>query len=166
MPYKDRQKSLDARKRYKKTDKGKATNKKSCEKYFKTEKGQEVKKEGQKRYSKTEKGKACKKRWNTSEKGKLWNENRRLKDKYGITLIEKETMFNEQKCLCKLCNRELPNFRESCVEHDHKTGRIRGLVHNSCNIFIGIVEQTPEVLLNINQYLTDCKEDEERSAIN
>ena len=63
-------------------------------------------------------------------------------------------MYDNQQGLCALCQGVLDDMRSSCVEHCHTTGKIRGLVHNKCNIFIGIVEDQPLLLTHIKNYLT------------
>ena len=58
------------------------------------------------------------------------------KSVYGIGLDEYQFMVQIQKNKCALCGCELSNGREgkgSYVDHDHKTGRVRGLLCRSCN---------------------------------
>src|SRR5258708_35254202 len=64
-----------------------------------------------------------------------------LKCRYGISLEQKREMFDSQKGLCKLCGEPLPaDFRKAHTDHDHATEVVRGLVHWSCNRFIGLLE--------------------------
>ncbi len=160
MPYKKKEDAIEAAKRFRKTPKGKACIKRGYKKWSNTTKGSDKKRELQRKWNKTDKGKACKKRWYSSEKGKIWNENKRLKSKYGIDLIQKQFMYDNQNGLCKLCDDPLPEMRKSCVEHCHRTGTIRGLVHNECNIFIGIVENNPNTIRNVSTYLKIKKDNE------
>ena len=65
--------------------------------------------------------------------------NKRLMDKYGITSEQWDKMFLLQNGRCPICNKPLrrPGNKEgkpaSAVDHDHKSGRVRGLVDYYCN---------------------------------
>lgn len=62
-----------------------------------------------------------------------------LEGKYGITSIQWGKIFDRQKGKCPICLRALrrPGNKEgkpaSAVDHDHKTGRVRGIVDYYCN---------------------------------
>ena len=62
-----------------------------------------------------------------------------LKDRYGITSAQWDRIFDYQKGKCPICLKSLrrPNNKEgkpaSAVDHDHKSGRVRGLVDYYCN---------------------------------
>jgi hypothetical protein len=52
-----------------------------------------------------------------------------------------EYWFKLQGGKCAFCHRTLrPNRKESVLDHDHATDRIRGLVHHTCNVAVGGVE--------------------------
>lgn len=91
-----------------------------------------------------------------TEKFKLAKLNGSLKYKYGITLAQKEKMFHDQGGLCPICVLPLPTFLSAncCVDHDHETLRVRGLVHKACNLWIGFVEKhSMAVFGRIKDYL-------------
>lgn len=64
-----------------------------------------------------------------------------LRDKYGITLTQYSALFDHQRGLCRICKRRLRRDHSSpredgvraCIEHNHKTQRVRGLTCNYCN---------------------------------
>ena len=74
-------------------------------------------------------------------------------------------MFAQQKGKCALCNIQIfMPYRFSAdpqgarVDHDHKTGRVRGLLCHSCNSMLGFYEtllnRHPEFdIYNINVYI-------------
>src|SRR5579863_4199540 len=58
-----------------------------------------------------------------------------LKKAFGMTLEQFKTMYEEQKGLCAVCGEAFEGT--PCVDHDHATGEVRGLVHDACNKVLG-----------------------------
>ena len=65
-----------------------------------------------------------------------------IKHRYGITLDEYAELLKSQGGLCAICGEHgkpharakfLDTPREFDVDHDHETGRVRGLLCNRCN---------------------------------
>ena len=75
-----------------------------------------------------------------------------LKRKFGITMEEYQRMLYEQKGVCAIC-RKPPTKKRLAVDHDHNTGRIRGLLHTQCNAAIGILKDDPAVMYAAAVYL-------------
>jgi hypothetical protein len=73
--------------------------------------------------------------------------------KYGITGDLFREILERQGEKCPICGKVLT--KNPSVDHDHITGKIRGLICNSCNLTIGIVGESPEILRNIAKYLED-----------
>ena len=68
--------------------------------------------------------------------------NNGLKRSYGITLEDYNKMLYEQKACCKACGRHQSEFeRVLVVDHNHKTGQIRGLLCSPCNVSLGMLEE-------------------------
>ena len=76
------------------------------------------------------------------EKAKT-NPSQRMKHlkKYGLTLEQYEAMHNAQNGVCAICGKPNQNNRILCVDHDHKTGKVRKLLCTSCNSKLGIYEE-------------------------
>lgn len=88
----------------------------------------------------------------TREKYLKIRRNRHLVKKYGITLEQYEKMFTEQDRKCGICGKE--NERVSlAVDHDHGTGKIRGILCENCNRGIGMFKHQTELLDKAKQYL-------------
>jgi hypothetical protein len=69
--------------------------------------------------------------------------------KYGIefTPEQYQEMHDLQAGLCKICGRAEPaSGRRLAVDHDHKTGRVRGLLCTKCNTTVGWVEMYPDLI--------------------
>jgi len=57
-----------------------------------------------------------------------------LRKTYGITLDDYAQLFAEQRESCWICERHQENFKTAlAVDHNHKTGRVRGLLCYACN---------------------------------
>lgn len=73
--------------------------------------------------------------------------NRLLKFRYGITLEEYNKLLIEQNNSCKMCSRSQNEFKRLLVvDHDHKTGEIRGLLCDGCNTSIAILDNESAML--------------------
>jgi hypothetical protein len=64
---------------------------------------------------------------------------------YGITLDEYQKMHEAQNGLCAICHRPETRtirgeVRPLCVDHEHETGRVRGLLCSNCNVAIGFLD--------------------------
>lgn len=74
----------------------------------------------------------------------------RYKYQYGITTEDYEAMYKKQGGVCGLCG-GLPNGQGKIrglfhVDHDHKTGRARGLLCGKCNIGVGCLNDDATLL--------------------
>ncbi len=73
------------------------------------------------------------KRRRSTPRYKLWVKKSRLKERFGMSL----EAYNLLKCLqrnrCSICG----NVRKLFVDHDHETGKVRGLLCGGCNGAIG-----------------------------
>ena len=56
-----------------------------------------------------------------------------------MTVEEYDRLFELQRGLCDICGRKDYDKlgRRLAVDHDHTTGKIRGLLCYKCNIFLG-----------------------------
>lgn len=67
-----------------------------------------------------------------------------------INLRELETLLAEYDGHCVLCAREA---EKPCVDHDHATGIVRGLLCSTCNTGLGKFGDDPERLRAAAAYL-------------
>ena len=82
------------------------------------------------------------------------NRNSRFKYLYKITLEEYNTMFTAQEGKCLGCKKHQTQLQTRlCVDHCHKTGKVRGLLCNPCNRGLGLLYDSPEILENLIAYL-------------
>jgi len=58
--------------------------------------------------------------------------------RYGIAIAVYNKMFEEQQGYCMICGKHQSELKRALsVDHNHHTGRIRGLLCGSCNTAIG-----------------------------
>ena len=75
-------------------------------------------------------------RKDTPEQRTRWS----LKTRYGLTPADVDAMRARQGGGCGICGG--PMARE-CVDHDHATGRVRGLLCHPCNIKLHAIDKWP-----------------------
>lgn len=82
--------------------------------------------------------------------------------KYGITLEQYEALSKQQDGLCAICRQPQRGRKKDvrgkrtaflCVDHDHQTGRVRGLLCNPCNVALGQLDDDTERLQRAIEYL-------------
>lgn len=75
--------------------------------------------------------------------------------RYGISLEAYGVLEQAQNYCCKICGKHKSEVRLGIldVDHDHKTGEIRGLLCSSCNRGIGFFLENTTNLLRAIQYL-------------
>lgn len=93
---------------------------------------------------------------------KMCTQNRRahLKNKYGITEAVFNLLLLKQCHKCAICGCVLKNDNSKkgrVVDHDHITGKVRGLLCRDCNRMLIAIE-TPEFVEKAQQYLHPIKD--------
>lgn len=106
------------------------------------------------------KEKAPRRRENDNKRNKRKPEqkqNSKFKARYGITLDQFNKISAEQNDECLICKKhKLQNKNGKLfVDHDHKTGKIRGLLCDRCNKSLGLMEDNVEFLRKAIGYLTE-----------
>ena len=82
-----------------------------------------------------------------------------LKRMYGIDLNDYEEMLKEQNYCCKICKKNINTLNKGhkkalCVDHCHKTKKVRGLLCDSCNRGIGLLKEDLNILEEAIKYLS------------
>jgi hypothetical protein len=70
-------------------------------------------------------------------------------NKYGITIEQYEEILKKQSGLCAICNRK----KRLCIDHCHKTGKVRGLLCFNCNALLGQANDSIEIIDSSKAYL-------------
>lgn len=69
---------------------------------------------------------------------------RRILQTYGITVERYEELMTLQSGVCAICKRVSADGSALCVDHDHETGAVRGLLCRECNLMIK--SESPSIL--------------------
>jgi predicted flap endonuclease-1-like 5' DNA nuclease len=88
------------------------------------------------------------------EKRKLYSRNSRIRT-YGIEPNEYYEMLEKQGHGCAICKAK-PTYRAMNIDHNHKTGKVRGLLCDGCNLSLGHLERDDWVK-KAKQYLAKYK---------
>ena len=65
---------------------------------------------------------------------------------YGVDRTEFSRLITQQNHTCLICACSIDD--KCCVDHDHTTGKVRGLLCNRCNLKVGVLETTPPDILS------------------
>ena len=77
-----------------------------------------------------------------------------LKRVYGLSLAEYNNLFLKQSGCCDICGKHQTVFAQTLnVDHDHNTGKVRGLLCGRCNVFLGVIENN-EWVTKMRAYLS------------
>jgi hypothetical protein len=76
--------------------------------------------------------------------------------RYGLSEFAYAEMLLKQNGVCALCG-GLPKGkkRDLEVDHDHETGKVRALLCCACNVLLGRVEKSPQLIENMVAYLKE-----------
>lgn len=87
--------------------------------------------------------------YNNSDKKRA----RDLRIKFGITPEIYDTILANQNGVCAICSKSCTSGKLLAVDHDHNTGKVRGLLCMKCNTGLGKFLDSPELLRKSANYL-------------
>ena len=83
-----------------------------------------------------------------------------LKYKYGVTEEELMEILRIQNNACAICKSSLPDLmvyenrqRGYAIDHNHDTGKFRGVLCLNCNTLLGMAKDDKDILLAAVDYL-------------
>ena len=93
----------------------------------------------------------------------LHERKRYLKKKYGISFDDYENLFRLQGGVCAVCNRPETmsigrKITNLSVDHDHKTGKVRGLLCFACNTALGQLGESIDRIRSLAAYVEKHQE--------
>ena len=86
------------------------------------------------------------------------------KKRYNITFESYKARLEQQSNRCAICGisfdilkkikiNQVPGLGEPRIDHNHKTGKIRGLLCDDCNTALGSFQDNPLILIKAVKYL-------------
>jgi hypothetical protein len=81
---------------------------------------------------------------------KALNRKSHLKIKYGLTVEEVDQLAQAQDYACAICG---TTERELCIDHNHETGVVRGLLCGPCNTAIAVLGDDLDGVLRAANYM-------------
>lgn len=104
---------------------------------------------------------AGRKKYNKEHRKEILDYHR--KKKYGINNLDFNEIMDRQKGVCAIClkpetmKHQNGKIKESSVDHDHKTGKTRGLLCTKCNVAIGLMNDDSRLLKRAMNYINNKK---------
>lgn len=75
-----------------------------------------------------------------------------IKRKYGLSKEQYEEVMKD--AVCEICGDE----KKLCIDHDHDTGKVRGVLCRTCNMGIGLLGDKYQQVLQAAKYLEESDE--------
>ena len=141
---------------------------KAYRKKWKKENRERINRRARERYAESDVMYENQKRWqedhrdqrNETARNKYTTDGRwkkQLKDRFGITPEKYWSMHADQEGLCAICHKEQCVGTKLDVDHDHETGKVRGLLCRHCNTGIGLLKDSIYLIGKALSYLTKWK---------
>jgi hypothetical protein len=110
-------------------------------------------KEQRDRWNRSEAKKVVDKKWKASHPNYKY-----IPSEYGMSIEDYQELFDEQGGVCAICgNPETRQTEEKfnwlCIDHNHETGEIRGLLCSKCNRSLGLFGDSIDFLYDAVRYL-------------
>ena len=87
------------------------------------------------------------------ESHRQYKRNYRLKNIYKISQEELDALIKAQYGKCAICKKEPKIGVLLHIDHDHQTGKVRGLLCHKCNSVLGLSNDNLDVLREAVKYL-------------
>jgi len=78
---------------------------------------------------------------------------RSFKRKYSLSYEDWLKLWEIQDGRCAICEKSFTEPSEACVDHNHKTGKVRSLLCHNCNMGMGLFKDDPRILIKVAEYL-------------
>jgi len=97
----------------------------------------------------------------TQSKNPEFIREKNLKTRFNLSIDGYNHQFLHQRGLCNICNKpetsvdSKGNVKWLCVDHNHSTNELRGLLCNNCNVGLGKLGDSISALESAIQYLKE-----------
>lgn len=128
--------------------------------YREKNKEEHLKREAIKRIRRAESIKVESKKYANKSTTKLLRFAYTLENTYNITIKDYDRMYEEQNERCKICKISQDQIiRRLCVDHCHSTGKVRGLLCDSCNRLLGQAKDSSDILIEASKYIIESQKE-------
>ena len=79
----------------------------------------------------------------------------KLKHRYGLSYEDWLKIWEIQDGRCKICSKKFKNPSDACIDHNHDTQKIRGLLCRKCNFGISNFNDNPKLTARATEYLLE-----------
>ena len=80
-----------------------------------------------------------------------------IKYRYGLSYEDWQKIWDNQNGQCIICEKPFISPSDACVDHNHKTGEVRGLLCHRCNCGIGYLNDDPKIMAKAIEYVLGDK---------
>lgn len=94
------------------------------------------------------------------EVSRKWRESNKEKTReyktiarYGLNSEQVSAMRKNQASRCAICGGALKSGKSTHIDHDHRGGKVRGILCRKCNTLIGLAKENIAILHNAISYL-------------
>ena len=95
-------------------------------------------------------------KYNASKNGQLKKRERYLEKNFGINIKDYEQMLVSQEYRCAICGKHQSELEKAFdIDHNHNTGKVRGLLCNQCNQALGLLKDSSELFVKALKYLKE-----------
>ena len=95
----------------------------------------------------------------STEKGKEARFKQWLKTRYKLSLDEYNALVAKHDGNCAICNNPPTAYFKLYIDHDHTTGKVRGLLCSQCNSLLGMAKENIDTLQAAISYLKEATQE-------
>lgn len=93
------------------------------------------------------------KRWKEKHPDRVAESSAAERLSYGLTVEDIDALYERQSGRCAICL-EPEGDRRLCIDHDHATMVVRGLLCSRCNSGLGLLRDSTDNLIRAVEYLS------------
>ena len=78
---------------------------------------------------------------------------RQYRVKYNMSREDREELIQKQNRQCAICGYFFKSEKHTHIDHCHTTNKVRGILCTHCNVALGLLKDSPEILKSAIKYL-------------